>query len=830
MKNTCPVLRLIAGFVLFSFTTLGQTKISADQDQVAIENNAALLTFNLKSGYFTITSKPKNSIVIEKASFQAEGLSSASETAINVWEQKDINDQFGPGKSLVITSRFTNYADIIWEASLYDNKDFFVFRMGVINDTKSPYILTTFFPLKSNEAFRNYPINKNFAVLNGNSGGNNTFVKDTARVTCFNNILVRFGELKDPEILVAGGLTYADFEKFCRIEKLKNSLLLQIWSEDPVGKMIDPGTAYESTDKFYLCVNNSNPFEAAEKYGIAVKEAQHIRLNCYDFPTECLWYASVYAKDPNRPKFNDSKGAVDEMDNAIKSGFTKYTRVAIRLVPDAYGPNNQQGWWDDKHWAMWGDKSSAVGANYIEPYITTDSWCREVIKKGGLPMTYFQTNRRSEDFVSEHPGYMLFNDPYKISMDHIDRLKHNCDIGKELSGYLNQWWSEFNMYGYDFTDPEFIGHMKNVYTNLKKAGIKGIMYDYPEATGWAFAGGFEDKHSTTANAYRNIFKLASEGLGQDAYIDERMLGRGTDVALGLTASQRIWGDNDVFVPEMVVRSGLRWYKNRVVVNYDLDSKDPFKAKPLYNNEGLKTLMTMAYVVSARFLLARGFYQLSPEQLFIMSRTFPYHSFPRSSRPINAFNPGVKVPQVFDYEVNPAWHQLTLYNPNPDSLKKDLNKIEVNLGKSLNEGGLALDNSRNYYLYDFWNDRLIGKFSGSSLLRQELRKGETRMISIHAEEKNPQFISTNRHIMQGLIDFKRYPEWQQKRKELSGISKVIGGETYRIIIALNGYHPASCKAPGAKTKIELLDKEDRIAALLIDSKVNTEIKWSVFFKN
>ena len=49
------------------------------------------------------------------------------------------------------------------------------------------------------------------------------------------------------------------------------------------------------------------------------------------------------------------KGAVDEMDNAVKSGFTKYTRVAIRLVPDAYGKINQQGWWDDKHWAMWGD-------------------------------------------------------------------------------------------------------------------------------------------------------------------------------------------------------------------------------------------------------------------------------------------------------------------------------------------------------------------------------------------------------------------------------------------------------------------------------------------
>jgi len=119
------------------------------------------------------------------------------------------------------------------------------------------------------------------------------------------------------------------------------------------------------------------------------------------------------------------------------------------------------------------------------------------------------------------------------------------------------------MFGYDFTDTAFVKHMRKVYANLRNAGIKGIMYDYPEATGWAFAGGFDDRYTTTAKAYRTIFRLASEGLDNDAYIDERMLGRGTDVASGLTASQRIWGDNDIFTPEMVTRSGLRWYKNRV---------------------------------------------------------------------------------------------------------------------------------------------------------------------------------------------------------------------------------------------------------------------------
>jgi hypothetical protein len=538
----------------------------------------------------------------------------------------------------------------------------------------------------------------------------------------------------------------------------------------------------------------------------------------------------VYAKDPKRPKFNDTKGAVDEMDNAIQSGFTKYSRVAIRLVPDAYGPDNQQGWWDDTHWAMWGDRGSAEGPNHVTPYLTTESWCGEILKRGGLPMTYFQTNRRSEDFVRAHPEFMLFNDPYRISPEHTDRLRHNSEPGDELTGYYRQWWLENDMFNYDFTDPEFIQHMKAVYARLKKAGMKGIMYDYPEATGWAYAGGFDDRHSTTAHAYRKIFELASEGLDGDAYIDERMLGRGTDVATGLTASQRIWGDNDVFVPEMVSRSGLRWYKNRVIVSYDLDAKDPQKAKPAFNNDGLKTLMTMAYVVSGRFLLARSFYQLSPEQLHIMSRTFPYHSVPRSSRPIDAFNNNVTVPRVFDFEVTQDWHQLTLYNPNIDSARADLNPVEVDLGRSLNEGGLALDHKTFYYLYDFWNDRLAGKVRGDAVVKQELRTGETRMISIHAEEKNPQFISTNRHIMQGYVDMAKYPVWDGSKNQLSGTSRVIGGETYRVVIALNGYRPGRATAKGAKVSIEVTDRKNGLAVLSIDRAGNTDVEWVVSFND
>ena len=101
-------------------------------------------------------------------------------------------------------------------------------------------------------------------------------------------------------------------------------------------------------------------------------------------------------------------------------------------------------------------------------------------------MTYIQTNRRSEDFDMAHPHYMLFNDPYKISAEHNDRLKHNTEYGSELNGYFRQWWSENDMFGYDFTDTGFVEHMKTVYSNLKKAGIKDSLHWQMRKERWCF--------------------------------------------------------------------------------------------------------------------------------------------------------------------------------------------------------------------------------------------------------------------------------------------------------------------------------------------------------
>lgn len=793
---------------------------------VSFQNRHILLKFNLTDGLYQLMNSTGDTIV-DNAFFQGGGLQSKDDCESRSWTVTDTEDELGSGKTLTIRVAFKNYADLIWQSVLYADQDFIVFRMGVVNDTENPYQLRLFYPLSSRRLYPGKNHHENYRILDGNSGGSPTWVTDTNLLGTFNNALVKFGSPQKPNILAAGGITYHEFEKFVRVHRTRHELHLQLYSEDPIGKKIDPRQEYLPDERFYLCFNNENPFEALEKYGNVFRKAQKIELNYYDFPTECLWYANVYSKDKKRRKFNDSRGAVEEMDNAIASGVTKFTKVGVRLVPDHYGPNNQQGWWDDEHWAMWGDKSSTEGGNYIAPYLTTESWAKAVIERGGFPFTYIQSGRRSEDFVKQHPEWMLFNDPYK-AFGAPQRLYQELSYPSEYTElYSKHFWSDKLLWSYDFTDSGFVRHVRDVYKRLKKAGIKGVFYDYPELTAWAFEGGFDDPYATTASAYRNMFRLADEGLGKEAMLQERNIVRGSDIALGLIESQRVWADANKILPEMISRCGLRWYKNRVVINYDMDSKDPAICTPMYNEDGSRSMFTMSYVTSGRFLLAPSFKQLTAGQMYDLTRTFPYHEVPRSARPIDAFNEGVRFPRVYDFAVDPDWHQLTFYNYNLDSSDHEAGRIGVSLDGNLNEGGLGLNSARHYYVYDFWNDRFVGLIAGNEKLEQHVRPGEARMMSLHAKKDHPQFISTNRHLMQGFVDL-RGVRWDDRSKILSGVSAVVEGDAYTIIIATNGFKPRKANVRGARVTLTELENVGLIR-LTIESVNSGDIAWSVQFR-
>ena len=396
--------------------------------------------------------------------------------------------------------------DLILEIALYDDRSFLALSGGVKNTLGQSIRVKEINPVHHAKAFDGVSPKSDLRMLNGPGGagigprmdgvkqevGHQTRVHSTTNMESPNNLLATFVTDGRRKSIVLGGLTYHDYSKYASASRAGNDdLAASVMCWDPVGKRVDPGVSYMPDDRCYVDFCTANPFEALEQYGLSVRAAQKVKLMINDFPTVDGWYVAVFSGGGGSEP-NNTAGMVALMDAAAKSGFLRYSKVGIRLIPDDYGANNEQGWWDEEHWQKYG--------HYVKPYETTKKWAQAVIERGGIPLIYSQTTSYSRDFMAAHPDWYLFNDTKRLI-----KADGSLDYGK---GAL------------DFTDPGLKAHLRKVYENMRDGGLAGLMFDYPEDR-FRLDGGFEDDYATAAAAYRTIFELPKTILGPDSYIDER---------------------------------------------------------------------------------------------------------------------------------------------------------------------------------------------------------------------------------------------------------------------------------------------------------------------
>ena len=830
------VLALLAASVLgggaAADAAADRVTIAQQGSVVRIENARVSVSYDLSKGTFNATDKRSAKAVIANAHARIGDWPANAADTRHEWKSRTVRDDLGKGKTLAIRSSREGQPRLLLEITLYQEHGFAVLAGGLENTLDREIQLKEFHPLEGGEILPGVPAGGPAIIdaktLNAPSGARDTRVTAGPFRVTPNNLMLTFTDAGARRTIVAGGLTYHEFLKSVRTSPTAGSAMqaasapstdkgekvfLDLRAADPVGKRVDPGHSYLPDDRFYVDFTTPDPFEALELYGRQVRLAQKARPNPYDFPTVCSWYAGVWntkgAQDhPEKSRYGiaTTKGQVEEMDYIKSIGFLNYSRVALRLVPDNYTDNNMNGWWDDAHYQKEGF--------FVPPYETARKWGRAVRERGGLPGIYIQpTNYKgrgiSRDFRLAFPHLMLGKSP--------DRMM-------------------------DYTNPESQAHMRKVYANLRSGGVATIMFDYcdemlawDEAAPWDKAwggefgrGGLDDKYATASSSYRTMLRLAKEGLGPESWVHERALGNpGNDVALGISDSQRTEGDTYGIDPALIARSGLRWYKNRVVIAYDMDAKDllagwKYEGFQGTDQDGRRMLLTMSYVTASRLLLGNSFRDLPPQAIRDLQRVVPYHTAPQSARPIDAFI-AEGWPRVYDFAVDPNWHQLTLLNDTTGTLE-----IEVPLSGDTAGGAMGLAPDASYYFYDFWNNRFAVCVKGTDRLSQKLRPGEARMLSVHRAEPNPQFLSTNRHLMQGYVDMPVRPKWEARKMTLSGTSNVVGGESYKIVIACNLLEVVSASATGAAAKVEACPGIGGLIALSLDSQKNASVRWKVVF--
>ena len=478
--------------------------------------------------------------------------------------------------------------------------------------------------------------------------------------------------------------------------------------------------------------------------------------NAYNFPTLCGWMVSTKHLGEGK-KINNSPDLVNQMEIAKERGLDNFTSMAVRLEPDVYcykhNGDTQQGWWDDKHWAKYGSLQA--------PYDTFSKFASEIKKNTGQVFTYFQGSMPSNDFAIAHPDWMLNDD---ISLLHTDRFHHRPLVR------------------YDFTNPDFQNYLIRMWQRLSADGVVGIKFDYPE-TAWANKGGFDDQTYTTTSAYKKLYELCREGMGKEAYIHERNIGTESnenaprlDCTIGTVDLQRVWSDASHFEPEMASRIGLRWYKQGIAFRYYPDGKSFFyKGKALDTKERRK-ILTLIGLLSGRIELGTSIGSMTDEMFFDLTRLFPTLPNGQSFRPVD-FLLGKKHPEVYTYDVNKEWKQLILINNHHD--KKQMITAPIS-GDQMTTGSLGFSSDKKYIVYDFWNEKPIGVFSGKDHIKQNLEVGEALVYSVKELKNHPQIIGTNRHIMCGMFEIKN-EKWNNKNKTVTFKADLIAGETVNISI-------------------------------------------------
>ena len=771
--------------------------VEETRDSATLSNQRIALCFDFARKAVSISDLATGEKVVEDAGMAADdwGLVQ-SKTGTQRWRGwtlahscEDVSNSFGKGKRLVVSLEDRARPAVpvyLFSYTLFEGSSAVMMGFGVRNRCDYGCRVLTVQPFCGAKLAQAL---SGALTLNGAAGAETTAVKPGLTRASPNSLMLTGLSKGKRRTIVWGGLANKDFGKYASVQ----DGVLEFSAKDPVGRLVDAGQTYWSEDTFYLDIATADPFVALEQYGRAMRVANHAHPNVYNFPVLCGWSVGALSKLPG---VNNSVKLVGELQAAGKCGLTKYTKVGIRLEPDNYcyaNGNTEQGWWDDAHWAK--------GNHLTAPYETFAKWCAAIRERDGIPYTYFQVGMPSDDYARAFPGHMLFNDISRLSVRH----PHHQPL-----------------VSYDYTDPEFQKRTLAMWQRLRKDGIRGIKFDYPE-TGWRPQGGFENSHATTAFAYREAFRLCREGLGADAFIDERNLGESgrpcLDVTAGIVDTQRNWTDSNAFVPGMISIGGLRWYKNRTVFNYFPDTKTVHDCTP----EQRQSMLTTVFLTSGRIDLATSFTLFTPEIVHDFSRIYPVYREPFTARPLDAFT-GVRDPRVYDLELTPDWHQVALFNTGSTKAA-----VTVPLsGDRVTTGAIGLDPAASYYVYDFWRDQLVGKMSGKALVERTLAPLGCAMLSVRKVQSNPQVLSTNRHVLQGWVELSGV-NWDRTRRRLSGKAALVGGEAFKIVFANNGLKPAKAGADNAGAKLESHAAGADLAVLVLSRPESGEAGWSLEYE-
>jgi hypothetical protein len=211
--------------------------------------------------------------------------------------------------------------------------------------------------------------------------------------------------------------------------------------------------------------------------------------------------------------------------------------------------------------------------------------------------------------------------------------------------------------------------------------------------------------------------------------------------------------------------------------------------------------------------------LDATKLEILKKVFP--AYGQNARPVNFFDTDIQT--AFAIKVKKEFSEWTVAGFfNSDMANTSLVKFPIER--------IGLQTGKTFLAYDFWNNRFVGEIKNE--IEISILPGSVTLFSLHEKTGNPQFISTDRHILQGAIEVENV-SFNKETKIINGISKGPLGSNHNIKIYIPS--PSYWKNKGIglfydDENFSLKMVDDNILSINVRFKETSRVEWSALIES
>ncbi|MGH2564072.1 MAG: glycoside hydrolase family 36 protein, partial [Ginsengibacter sp.] len=384
----------------------------------------------------------------------------------------------------------------------------------------------------------------------------------------------------------------------------------------------------------------------------------------------------------------------------------------------------------------------------------------------------------------------LWISPYVISEPTVLFQKHPEWLLKHMDGTLKRIgnWPENSeppsdenpkRYCLDITHPEAAKWLHDLIDTVANDwGYEMIKIDF---MAWSIlaADHYYDPSVSSAQAYRKGLEIMRNAAGDHCHILE--CGPGA-ITVGLIDSMRIeadvnygfsaaaWDTYFLHPASSSSAAAKRYYFHKRTWINDADHI----CINLLNNQQSEAAATIIAMSGGNMISGDRLTELDAYKLEILKKITP--SFGEAAIPVDLFDADMQ--SVFALKIKKEFGEWTIAGFFNASLTETIEKNFL-LKRLLLEPG------KTYLAFDFWKQQFIGEVSGE--LKVTVQPGSVTLLSLHEKSGRPQFISTDRHVLQGALEIENV-SWDENTKTIAAISTGPLGTSHNVFVYVPGEHP------------------------------------------